>query len=174
MLPTTRDAVAASVAVAARLGLPTDNPVVVSEGYSVRVRLDPAPVLTRVVTVGRILRGDPLPWMQREVAVAQYLTSVGAAVVPPWDDPGPHLVNGLDVSLWQWLEPDAADVTPAVFASLLAELHDALSGYQAELPLLIGPLTDIGAALVTQDDVVLHEAAERLLPLATTWPRRPL
>src|SRR4051794_23240594 len=65
MLPTTRDAVAASVAIGARLGLPTDNPVVVSEGYSVRVRLDPAPVLTRVVTVGRILRGDPLPWMQR-------------------------------------------------------------------------------------------------------------
>jgi|GEM_PF-6915242 len=61
MIPTTAEAVAASVAVAERLGLPSDDPVIVAEGYSVRVRLDPAPVLTRVVTLGRLLRGEPRP-----------------------------------------------------------------------------------------------------------------
>jgi hypothetical protein len=99
MIPTTADAVAASVAVAGALGLPAEQPVVVAEGYSVRVRLDPAPVLTRVVTAGRTLRGDPLPWMQREVAVSRYLQAAGAPVVSPWQDPGPHLALGLEVSL---------------------------------------------------------------------------
>jgi Phosphotransferase enzyme family len=174
MIPTTADAVAASVACAAVLGLPTDNPVVVAEGYSVRVRLDPAPVLTRVVTVGRILRGDPLPWMQREVAVSRFLAAAGAPVVPPWPDAGPHAACGLEVSLWQWLEPVPLAVSPAVYGVLLKELHDALEGYDAELPVLVGPLTDIATALRTSDDPVLAEAADRLVPLALTWPRRPV
>ena len=46
MIPTTADAVAASVAVAKRLDLPSDSPIIIAEGYSVRVRLSPAPVLT--------------------------------------------------------------------------------------------------------------------------------
>jgi hypothetical protein len=174
MIPTTVDAVAASVAVAGALGLPTDRPVVVAEGYSVRVRLDPAQVLTRVVTVGRTLRGDPLPWMQREVAVSRYLHAAGAPAVPPWQDPGPHLARGLEVSLWRWLESDRQAVSPEVFGGMLKGLHDALSNYEVDLPVLVGPLTDIGAALRVSDDVVLHEAAERVVPLALTWPRRPL
>jgi hypothetical protein len=166
--------VAASVAVAGALGLLTERPVVVAEGYSVRVRLDPAPVLTRVVTVGRTLRGEPLPWMQRELAVSRYLQAAGAPVVPLWQDPGPHLARGLEVSLWRWLEPDREAVSPEVFGGMLKGLHDALSDYEAELPVLVGPLTDIAAALRASEDVVLHEAAERLVPLALTWPRRPL
>jgi aminoglycoside/choline kinase family phosphotransferase len=35
-------------------------------------------------------------------------------------------------------------------------------------------LSDITSALETQVDPVLHAAADRLLPLALTWPRRPL
>lgn len=174
MIPTTADAVAASVACASALGLPTENPVVVAEGYSVRVRLDPAPVLTRVVTGGRTLRGDPLPWMQREVAVTQFLADAGAAVAPPWRDAGPHGANGLDVSLWQWLQPSPCYVSPAAFGVLLRDLHTTLASYGEDLPVLVGPLTDITAALRTQVDPVLHEAADRLLPLALTWPRRPL
>jgi hypothetical protein len=174
MIPTTADAVAASVAVAAELGLPCDQPVVVAEGYSVRVRLDPSPVLTRVVTVGRTLRGDPLPWMQREVAVSQFLSAAGAPVVPPWRDPGPHEALGLDVSLWRWLEPGTESMTPVAFGRLLRDLHDVLESYDAELPTLVGPLTDIAAAVRTSDDRVLQDAAARLMPLALTWPGRPL
>jgi hypothetical protein len=148
----------------------------VAEGYSVRVRLDPAQVLTRVVTVGRTLRGDPLPWMQREIAVSRYLAAAGVPVVPAWRDPGPHYACGLEVSLWEWREPQRhpQPVPPMVFGRLLHELHDALQGYDADLPVLVGPLTDIATAIRLSDDVVLHEAAARLLPLALTWPRRPL
>ena len=174
MLPTTADAVAASIAVAQRLGLPCDNPVVVAEGYSVRVRLDPAPVLTRVVTLGRVLRGEPRPWMEREIAVSRYLADAGAPVTAPWQDAGPHEAHGLDVSLWEWLEPQPDDISPAAFGSLLKELHDCLDEYAAPLPVLIGPLTDIASALALSDDPALHAGAERLLPLARAWPRRAL
>lgn len=174
MIPSTADALAASVAVAAELGLPVDDPVVVAEGYSVRVRLDPAPVLTRVVTVGRVLRGDPLPWMEREVAVCGYLAAVGAPAVVPWANGGPYVARGLEVSLWEWMEPRSGEVPAVAFGPLLKELHDALDGYHAELPVLVGPLTDIAAAMRVSDNRVLHQAAARLAPLALTWPRRPL
>lgn len=139
-----------------------------------RVRLDPAPVLTRVVTVGRVLRGEPRPWMEREVAVSRYLADAGAPVVPPWHDPGPHDADGLEVSLWEWCEPSDAHLAPAEFGRLLKDLHDVLDAYEAELPVLVGPLTDIATALRVSDDRVLHETAERLVPLAMSWPRRPL
>lgn len=57
----TGEAVAASVAAGRAAGLTVHDPEVVAEGYSVRVRLHPAPVVSRVVTLGRELRGDPRP-----------------------------------------------------------------------------------------------------------------
>src|SRR4051812_8276435 len=174
VIPTTADAVAASVAVAVELGLPSDNPVVVAEGYSVRVRLYPAPVLTRVVTLGRLLRGDPRPWMEREIAISRYLAEAGAPVVPPWQDGHVYEAHGLEVSLWQWFEPIPRPVPAGIYGRMLKELHDAMDGYVGDLPVLVGPLTDVTSALQANADPVLHEAAGRLLPLALTWPRRPL
>ena len=57
-IPSVDEAVAATVAVGLRLGLPVDRPEVVATGYSVRVRLSPAPVISRVVTAGRRDRND--------------------------------------------------------------------------------------------------------------------
>jgi len=173
-IPTTAEAVTASAACALSLGLPSDDPEVIAEGYSVRVRLHPAPVVTRVVTVGRVLRGHPMPWMEREVAVARFLAGAGAPVVPPWSDPGPYVAAGLEVSLWQWAEHEPGEVAPAVFGALLGELHAALAAYEGHLRPLVGPLTDISSALRLSSDAVLHGAAGELLPLAMAWPRRPL
>ncbi len=173
-VPSTADAVSASVACARALGLPADDPQVVAEGYSVRVRLSPAPVVTRVVTVGRELRPDPLPWLEREVAVAQFLAASGTPVVAPWEDPGPHVAEGLEVSLWHWADHDPTTVAPAVFGSMLGRLHAALASCPVELPTLVGPLTDISTALAVSSDPTLHRAAAELVPLALSWPRRPL
>jgi hypothetical protein len=118
VLPTTAEAVSASVACARALGLPADDPEVIAEGYSVRVRLHPAPVVTRVVTAGRELRPNPLPWLEREVSVAQHLAASGVPVVAPWDDPGPHLAEGLEVSLWHWADHDDSQVSAAEFGSM--------------------------------------------------------
>jgi thiamine kinase-like enzyme len=127
-----------------------------------------------VITFGRTLRGDALPWMHREIAVSGYLKAAGAPVVPPWEDPGPHAANGLEVSLWRWMEPELQPVPPKLFGRMLKDLHDVLSTYEDDLPVLVGPLTDVAAAMEVSDNPVLHEAADRVLPLAQTWPRRPL
>jgi hypothetical protein len=173
-VPSTAEAVSASVACARAWGLPADSPEVIAEGFSVRVRLHPAPVVTRVVTVGRELRPNPLPWLQREVSVARHLATCGAPVVAPWDDPGPHIADGLEVSLWRWVEHDSTEVSAADFGTMLGPLHAALASYPGDLPPLVGPLTDIATALAVSSDPTLHRAAAELVPLALTWPRRPL
>ena len=174
----TAQAIAASVACARQVGLPADDPHVVAEGYSVRVHLRPAPVVTRVLTLGTLLRGPALPWLQREVAVAEYAAAHGAAVVPAWSEPGPHLVRVgpqvVPVTLWQGVEHLPGVVPEERFGPLLHDLHLALEGCSLDLPLLSGPRADVLAALDRHADPVLHEGAEDLLPLSLTWPRRPL
>ena len=170
----TAEAVAASVACARAVGLPVEDPEVIAEGYSVRLHLHPSPVVSRVVTVGRELRGEPRPWLEREVAVGQFLARTRVEIVAPWDDPGPHGVDGIDVSLWRWVDHQPGTVSPTDFAVMLGELHDVLASYDADLPPLVGPLTDIATALTRCDDDLLHRAAEALVPLALNWPRRPL
>ncbi|KRF34389.1 phosphotransferase [Nocardioides sp. Soil805] len=174
VVPSTADAVSASVACARAVGLPGDDPQVIAEGYSVRVRLLPAPVVTRVVTLGRQLRPGPRPWLEREVSVARFLATSGVPIVPAWEDPGPHTAEGLEVSLWQWADHDAGEVPAARFGAMLGVLHEALSVYPHDLPTLVGPVTDISTALEVSSHPTLHRAASVLLPLAMSWPRRPL
>ena len=131
-------------------------------------------MVTRVVTVGRDLRPDPLPWLEREVSVAQFLATSDVPVVAPWADPGPHIAEGLEVSLWEWAEHDSSEVSPARFGAMLWPLHEALATYPGDLPTLVGPLTDIATALSMSADPTLHRAAAELVPLAESWPRRPL
>lgn len=171
---TTADAVAASVACARAVGLSVDHPEVIAEGYSVRVHLHPAPVVSRVVTLGRELRGHPRPWLEREVAVGMFLSASPVDVVAPWDAPGPHVVDGRDVSLWRWVEHVPGTVSGTDFGTMLEELHATLASYDADLPPLVGPLMDVAEALTRSDDRVLHRAAEELVPLARSWHRRPL
>lgn len=173
-LPSTGDAVCASLACARMLGLPAGDPEVIAEGYSVRVRLWPAPVVTRVVTLGRRLRPGPMSWLEREVAVARFLAEAGHPVVAPWVTPGPHVAEGLEVSLWEWVEATAGVVAAADFGRMLGALHQALAPYPADLPVLVGPLTDVATALEVSSHPTLHRAAEELVPLALGWPRQPL
>lgn len=170
----TADAVAASVACGRAVGLTVERPEVIADGYSVRVRLHPAPVVTRVITLGRALRGSPRAWLAREVAVARFLAASEVGVVPPWRDAGPHDITGIDVSLWQWVEHHQGIVTDADFGRSLGQLHAALAAYPGDAPPLVGPFTDIAAAMSRSDDQLLHRAAARLVPLAQGWPRRPL
>jgi hypothetical protein len=174
VVPSVDQAVAASTMCAAALGLEVRSADVIAVGYSVRVLLQPAQVVTRVITEGQVLRGDPMPWLRREVEVAGFLSASGAAVVPPTEAPGPHRAEGLDVTLWRWLEPQSGQVSQQEFAALLFDLHEHLDNYDGDLPVLVGPLTDIETALRLCDDELLHRAAERLLPEARDWPRRPL
>ncbi|WP_193612390.1 phosphotransferase [Nocardioides lijunqiniae] len=78
------------------------------------------------------------------------------------------------MSLWEWVEHTPSTISGPDFGVMLGGLHAILATYEAPLPTLVGPLTDIATALERSDDPVLHRAAEELVPLALTWPRRPL
>lgn len=172
--PATTAAIEASVQLGRRLGLHFEQPELIADGYSVRVRL--GPVLTRVITRGLQLRGDPQPWMQRELAVTRWLSECGAAVIAPWPDPGPHRVADTFISLWPFVTPVAPETPPTGerFGQALSELHTRLDDCPLPLPLLVGPLTDIQTGLRQSQHRILHRAAAALLPRVADWPRRPL
>lgn len=181
-IPTTAEAVEASIVLARRLGVVGHAAQVIADGYSLRVRV--GPVVTRVVTAGLLLRGDPLPWLQREVAVAGWLASRQADILSPWPDAGPHEVDGLWISVWPFAEANAnaaasaadedAQTGGAEFGRRIAALHGILRSCPVELPVLAGPQTDIAAAMRHSGHPLLHRAAQRLLPLIAQWPVQPL
>ena len=173
-LPTTADAVAASVACARELGLPADDPEVIAEGYSVRVRLRPAPVVTRVVTHGRVLRpGRSRGWSARSASRGSWRRRVcRSSRRGPTRDRTSSTASRSRCGAGPSTRRARSD--PVTFGTMLGELHTALASYDADLPALVGPLTDIATALTLSDDPVLHQAAHRLVPLALSWPRRPL
>lgn len=170
------------MALARRLGVAGHGAEVIADGYSLRVRV--GPIITRVMTAGVPLRGDPLPWLQREVEMARWLASQQADIVPPWMDAGPYEVNGLWLSVWPSVEAkepvtaSAADEDAlaggAEFGRRIGALHVILRRCPIELPILVGPRTDIAAALGHCGHPLLHRAAGRLLPLIAQWPRQPL
>lgn len=155
-----------------------------AEGYSVRVHVAPSPVVVRVPTVAATTRPPIRPWLERELAVTAWLHAAGAPVVPPTDlaDPGPHEHAGAVVSLWQLVDVEDSPVGPADYAAALADLHDALASYPADLPVLPGPLTDIafGVAacaqhgLLTTEDLDLVRRTRARLAHLTTGPLQPV
>jgi hypothetical protein len=173
----TERAVKAAVALARAHGLRVDQPAVLADAYSVRVHLEPAPVVARVPTLTARLRAPGEVWLGRELAVVEFLVERGAPVVPPSSElpPGPHEHDGLALSFWQYVEVDAErTATPAETGQMLVELHAVLRDYPGELPLMGPPRNDIARALeildseetLDPDDLaLLHAAHERLDPL---------
>jgi hypothetical protein len=75
-------ALAAAVTVASAQGLKSDAPVVIHSASNVLVHLRPAPVVARVMTGTVALHDDPRRWLEREVAVLEFLKPSGLAVSP--------------------------------------------------------------------------------------------
>lgn len=131
----TRRGEAAAAELARRLGLPGDQPVVLSSRGNLLVHLTPAPVVARVATLTAWSRHDPRAWLAREVAVAGYVARRGGPVVPPASavDPGPHWQDGLAISLWEYVPATDRQPGPAEAGAALARLHRAMRGCPAEL-----------------------------------------
>src|SRR5438552_1582332 len=85
----------------------------------------PSGVLTRVQLTLSRLRG--LSWAELEIAAARHLAAAGAPVVPPANgiNPGPHVVDGLFITFWTWVDHDPAREDPGAAGRTLRELHDA-------------------------------------------------
>jgi hypothetical protein len=154
---------AAASALARAHGLPVDDPAVLLDGSNLLVHFRPAPVVVRVATFTATIRHDPLPWLQREVAVASHLAGAGASVVPPSDElaPGPHLVDGWWMTAWRHVPHDPEVVLPAAeLLPALDELHAALAGFTGALP-AYGPVTaDLDLVLAFSAEHGLLSAAE--------------
>jgi hypothetical protein len=130
-------AVKAAVAVAAEHGLVSDDPIVLREAWHVLVHLRPLPLVARVSNGRLYPEGPPEDDVIRELAVASHAARAGAPVVPPSDllNPGPHRHGGHVVAFWQYVRP-RREVEPVAAGEGLRAIHDALAGYDGELPFL--------------------------------------
>ncbi len=140
----TSAAVSAAVGMARDLGLSVDLPQILADRSNLVVHLKPAPVVARVATMTAALRGQPEDWLKREVAIAGFLASKGAAVVPPATEvpPGPHRRDGYLMTFWRWVAEDGSGRPNGEAAGrALRELHAAMASFSGDLPLM-GPIVD--------------------------------
>jgi hypothetical protein len=170
----TERALAAAFAVARANGLPTEDARVLRDLTNLIVHFPPAPVVARVsITLGSVRDAD---WDSEQIRIAQFLVDAGAPVAPPAAglDPGPHLQDGLSVTLWRYVEHDEARVDPVAIGRSLRVLHEALTAYPGRLPTAdrlreievvlasLPPSEHAGAAELAE----LRAFVQRLAPLA--------
>ncbi len=130
----------AACAVAESQGLAFAAPVALSAATNVLVHMSPAPVVARVMTATSVLHPDIKWWLECELAVGEFLAERGGPAVPPTDmiDPGPYEHDGFWMSFWRFIEHDPTPTldSPELLGRSLRELHEALAGYQGDLPTL--------------------------------------
>ena len=128
---------AAAQAVARGHGVACDEAVRIAAGSNVLVYLKPAPVVARVMTGTAILHHDVEQWLAREVAVGAFVAERSDLVVPPSDilPPGPHLQDGLWMTLWKFVPHDAEapPLEPRKLGRSLRRLHAVLADFPGDL-----------------------------------------
>jgi hypothetical protein len=129
--------------VAREHGVACDEAVRIGAGSNVLVHLKPAPVVARVMTGTAVLHDDAEQWLAREVAVAAFVAERTDLVVPPSDilPPGPHVQDGLWMTLWKFVPHDAQapPPEPRELGRSLRGLHAALADFPGDL----APLSEV-------------------------------
>jgi Ser/Thr protein kinase RdoA (MazF antagonist) len=126
-------AMRAAAETARRLGIAGVEPILVNDSNNVSIRLAPRPFVARIFDAA----GETGAKAARELAVARHLADRGAPVVPPAIEvpAGPHLIDGLAVTLWQFVEHRAAEERDGVDAArALRAVHAALADFPGALP----------------------------------------
>jgi Ser/Thr protein kinase RdoA (MazF antagonist) len=119
-------AVEAARVVARRLGIDASEAYPLRVSFSIYVHLAPSPVAARVAVLTPLLRRDNAKWLGRELAVVGALEDLGVPVVRPIDREV-HQADGLDLSLWEYVEHDPSAIPSGdEVGRLLGELHAAM------------------------------------------------
>lgn len=130
-------ALAAAQAVARQHGVACDAAVPIAAGSNVLVHLKPAPVVARVMTATAVLHDDAEQWLAREVAVCAFVAERSDLVVAPTDilPPGPHVRDGLWMTLWKFVPNDAQapPPEPRQLGRSLRRLHAVLADFPGDL-----------------------------------------
>jgi hypothetical protein len=131
-------------------GLPSDRLECWKDGSNLLLRPVPAPVILRVATFTGRVRGDPMPYLAREVALVSWLAARGAPVMPPADamPAGPFLVEGWGIAAFGFVAHRIGVVPgPAATLAALGALRAVMRDYDGPLP-VYGPAShDLDRAL---------------------------
>lgn len=131
----------AAAAVAMTQGLVYERAVILQSRSNVLIHLHPAPVVARVMTGTVVLHDEPRRWLEREVAVLEFLAPSGLAVTPSaLIDPGPYQQDGL----WMTFSELVADVQKPSVLVEAARLGECLRTLHDELRAFPGDLADLG------------------------------
>lgn len=138
-----------AVEIAREHRLPVECAAVLHDSSSVIVRLARGGPVARVGGLTAVVR-DLTGHYAREVAIAGWLAEAGAPVVAPWDPAGPFERRGRVVTFWQ--EAVGEEATEGeVIGGALRSCHEALRGYDGELPPLTVLFEEAGRIFRTLD-----------------------
>ena len=160
-------------------GITPDRYDVLQDGNTLVVRLTET-IVARIV---QDLTGPraTTEWFEREIALAQHLTSRGAPVIPLHSalPVGPHLHLGYPMNFWHFVTRTDTDPEPAEIGQVLKRCHEALADFSSELPRL-GIITEsIGVLDKTEGfeprvKQMLHRKLTDALETLSELPHQPL
>jgi aminoglycoside phosphotransferase (APT) family kinase protein len=161
-----RRAVAAAMSIAASLGLPVDDAIVLNDSNKLTVRLLPCDVVARVAPVAQQVA-------LFEIDLAQRLVESGSAVavVEPRVEPRVYERDGFVVTLWTYYEPVTSDVvSPAGYARALERLHAGMRKLDVPTPHFTDRVENAQQLVGSRDHTPALADADRDL-LSTTLRR---
>jgi len=122
-------AIAAARSIAALHSVNADHPAILQDSNHTVIHLAPAPLVAKVNT------SPEEASLSDEVAIARFLAGRGGPVIPPTGlfPPGPYLVDGLEVTFWEYARHNVGEPSSDVHGSSLRALHDALDEYPSPL-----------------------------------------
>ena len=160
-------------------GITPDRYDVLQDGNTLVVRLTET-IVARVV---QDLTGPraTTEWFEREIALAQHLTSCGAPVIPLHFalPAGPHLHRGYPMNFWQFVTRTDLVPEPAEIGRVLKRCHEALADFSPELPRL-GIITESICVLDKTEGFepkvkqMLHQKLTESLETLADLPHQPL
>jgi hypothetical protein len=153
-------AFAAAVELGAELGLDTSEARILQDWNDTIVHLAPEPIVARVRT-SRVVSAEPgFETYAREIAVARHAIVRNGPVVAPAEAAGPHLRDGLAISLWEYVEELQAKLTERQIGVSLRAFHEALHDFAGSLPRLDERLDRAGEVIADPAAVPRLAAAD--------------